>query len=265
MNAYLKVFAAIRDGGYDALAIVRAFQRLFPDEQEAIAKVAKEVFLGHPLDAPPELWVLNDAVRVGTSLFDQYRGIPRPPAFDLNAAARSDLVGVAGVDLALAERIMRAAPFSSIEDLSRVDGMPAAVVERFRAMRGAMLTPPTPGTAEEERLTLRTVLMPYAWRAGGAWILCAALGALLYGRIRRVRLWRLILNGTAAAGVALIAGWTVDPGIGVVALGAPVAVFGLPGAAIRGLRTRSVREALVVVLAWTAASVAAAVAVTPLF
>jgi hypothetical protein len=159
---------------------------------------------------------------------------------------------------------MHSAPFSSVEDLSRVDGMPAAVIERFRAMRAAMLAPPTPGTAEEERLTFRAVLMPYAWRAGGAWITCAGLGAFLYGRTRRLRRWRLVLNGLAAAGVALIAGWTVDPGIGVVAVLAPVAVFGLPGAAIRGLRTRSGREPLVVLLAWTVAAIPGALAVTPI-
>jgi hypothetical protein len=53
MNAYLKVFAAIREGGYDALAVVRAYQRLFPDERDALERIAQEVFLGGPRAAPP--------------------------------------------------------------------------------------------------------------------------------------------------------------------------------------------------------------------
>lgn len=264
MNAYLKVFVAIREGGYDALRVVRAYQRLFPEERATIDAIVHDVFLGQPAVAPTELWVLNDAVRIGTSLFDQYRGIPRPPAFDLNAASRADLVGVSGVDLALAERIIKASPFVSIEDLRRIDGMPAEVVARFHEMRRAIENPPTAGTEEEERLSFRAVLLPYAWRALAAWGICAAIGAVLYRQVRKLRVWRVTVNGLAAALVALLVGWTVDPGFGLVALAAPVACFGLPGALIRGVRTRSPREAAVVLGAWVAAGVAAAVAVTPI-
>ena len=264
MNAYLKVFVAIREGGYDALRIVRAYQRLFPEERATIDAILHDVFLGQPAVAPAELWVLNDAVRIGTSLFDQYRGIPRPPAFDLNAASRADLVGVPGVDLALAERIITASPFAQVDDLRRIDGMPAEVVARFHEMRRAIETPPTAGTEEEENLTMTDVLMPYAWRALAAWGICAAIGAVLYRQVRTVRVWRLALNGLAAAIVALLVGWTLDPGLGLVALAAPVAGFGLPGALIRGVRTRSPREAALVLGAWAAAGAAAAVAVTPM-
>lgn len=264
MNAYLKVFVAIRQGGYDTLRVVKAYQRLFPEERGTIDAIVHDVFLGQPAIAPAELWVLNDAVRIGTSLFDQYRGIPRPPAFDLNAASRADLIAVPGVDLALAERIIQASPFASIDDLRRIDGMPAAVTARFQDMRRAIENPPTAGTEEEENLSFRAVLMPYVWRALAAWGICAAIGAVLYRQVRKLRVWRLTVNGIAAAIVALLVGWTLDPGFGLVALAAPVACFGLPGALIRGVRTRSPREAALVLGAWVAAGAAAAVAVTPL-
>lgn len=263
-NAYLKVFAAIRAGGYDTVRIIAAYQRLFPDERVVVDRITDSVLLGQPLVVPPELWVVNDAVKVGTSLFDQYRGLPRSPSFDLNAASRADLVAVPGVDLALAERIIRASPFASVEDLRRVDAVPPAVMERFRAMRQAMLAPPPPGTSEEGRLTFRAVLAPYAWRAVGAWAVCSLLGAVLYGRVRRVRRWRMVLNGISAAAVALLVGWTVDPGSGLLAVIAPIGIFGLPGAIIRGARTRSPREAGAVVVAWTVAGLAAALTVVPI-
>jgi multisubunit Na+/H+ antiporter MnhB subunit len=106
--------------------------------------------------------------------------------------------------------------------------------------------------------------MPYVWRALTAWGICAAIGAVLYRQVRKLRVWRLTVNGIAAAIVALLVGWTLDPGFGLVALAAPVACFGLPGALIRGVRTRSPREAALVLGAWVAAGVAAAVAVTPI-
>jgi hypothetical protein len=159
---------------------------------------------------------------------------------------------------------MRAAPFASIDDLRRVEGMPAAVVARFEEMRRAILNPPTAGTEEEGKLTFRAVLMPYVWRAVAVWVVCALIGGLLYGRVRKLKSWRVALNGIAAALAALLVGWTLDPGIGLVALAAPVALFGLPGAMIRGARTRSWREGLAVLGAWAAAGVAAAIAVTPI-
>ena len=56
----------------------------------------------------------------------------------------------------------------------------------------------------------------------------------------RFAIWRdtlLVIVVYAAAIVALLVGWTLDPGVGLVTLAAPVACFGLPGALIRGVRT----------------------------
>jgi hypothetical protein len=106
--------------------------------------------------------------------------------------------------------------------------------------------------------------MPYVWRAVTVWALSAIAGAALYRVVRRVSWWRLLLNGLAAGFVALGVGWTIDPGTGLLAIAAPVALFGLPGAAIRAVRSREPREAFTVVLAWALAGGPAAAALTPL-
>jgi hypothetical protein len=72
------------------------------------------------------------------------------------------------------------------------------------------------------------------------------------------------LNGLGAALVGLITGWTLDTGNGLLALAVPIALFGVPGAMLTLWRSRSLREAGMVMGAWVLASVAAALAVRPL-
>ena len=48
------------------------------------------------------------------------------------------------------------------------------------------------------------------------------------------------------------------------ALFVPVVMFGVPGALVRTIRTRSGREAFIVLAAWTAAALPAWLAVTPI-
>lgn len=87
---------------------------------------------------------------------------------------------------------------------------------------------------------------------------------MLYRLLRRLPWWRLMLNGLAASAAALIAGWSLDTGNGMIAFLTPLALFALPGSIVRGARTRSVRESGLVILAWAAAAVAAVLAVTPI-
>jgi hypothetical protein len=262
-NAYLKLFAAIRLGGYDAAGVLAAYGRLFPDERPAVVAVAGHVLLDVTHAAPPELWLLNTAFRTGTSLFDQFRAAPRAHAFDLNASSVADLIAVPGVDAAIAEEILQGVPYESIDDLHRVRAVTPDVFETFGRMRTAMLEPPAPGTAAEGRLTFKTVLMPYVKRALFVWIVCAIAGALLYRAVRRIPRWRLIVNGLAAALVVLIVGWMVNTASGLAAPAAPILLLGLPGAAIRAGRSRQLAEAGMVLLAWALAGAPAVLAVTP--
>jgi hypothetical protein len=262
-NAYLKLFAAIRLGGYDAAAVLAAYGRLFPDERQAVVAIAARARLDVTHAAPPELWLLNTSFRTGTSLFDQFRAAPRALAFDLNASSLADLVAVPGVDAARAEEILRGVPFDSIEDLHRLRGMPPELFGTFGQMRAAMLEPRSPGTAAEGRLTFRTVLVPYVWRALSVWIVCAIAGALLYRAVRRIPRWRLIVNGLAAALVVLIVAWMLNSASGLAAPAAPILLFGLPGTAIRAGRSHRLGDAGMVLVAWALAASPAVLAVTP--
>jgi hypothetical protein len=263
-HACLKVFSAIEVGKFDAAAVVAAYQRLYPAERDAVDRIVSDTLLGQRLSHHTPIWLLNDGFKAGTTLFDQDRNMPRSHTFDLNASSMADLVGVAGVDAPLARALMAAAPFSSIDDVARVPRMTPVVMDRFRVMKAAMDAPPDPGTSEEGKLSIQGLLLPYAWRALAVWAVCAVVAGGLYRAVRGVRWWRLALAGLAAALAGLVAGWTIDPGHGLLALAAPVAVFGLPGAVIRLWRTRSFREAGQVVAAWALAALPSALAVTPL-
>jgi hypothetical protein len=260
-NAYLKVFAAIRQGRYDAAAVIEAYARLFPEEADVVRDVMRQTLGGQDVPRAPEIWLLNERFMGGTTLFDQYRALPRPHTFDLNAASRADLAGVPGLERPVADAILANIPYGTVEDLARAPGMPQPVLAMFREMRKAMEAPPKPGTEEEGSLSINAIVMPYVWRALKVLLACALIAAVCYRVVRQVSWWRLPLNGIAAAFVGLVAGWTIDNGTGVLALAAPVAIFGLPGALIALWRRGSPRHAGMVLAAWAFAAVAAAIAV----
>jgi hypothetical protein len=263
-NAYLKVFAAIHDGGYDASGVVDAYGRLFPDERASADAVRRDVLLGQEPPASKEIWLLNADFKAGTTLFDQYRGVPRAHAFDLNASSPADLAGVRGMSQSLASAILARVPYASIEDLERIPGMTPQVIAAFQEMRRAMEVPPAPGTSDEGSLSFKKILMPYAWRALVIWLIGAVAAGALYRVARRVSWWRLLLNGLGAAFVGLVAGWTIDTGTGVLALALPLALFGVPGAIIGMWRARSIRAAGPVLAAWALASLVPLVLVRPI-
>lgn len=262
-NAYLKVFAAIREGHYDAAAVIEAYAGLFPEEADAARGVLRNALLGQDVPRAPEIWLLNEQFTAGTTLFDQYRALPRPQTFDLNAASGADLAAVPNVDRALARAILQAAPFASVDDLQRVGGMTPQALAAFHEMRRAMDAPLKPGASAEGSLSIRSIVLPYVWRALKVWLVCALIAAALYRGMRRVSWWRLVLNGLCAALVGLIAGWTIDSGNGVLALAMPLAIFGLPAALIALRRTRSPRAAATALGAWGLASLPAVLAVVP--
>lgn len=263
-NAYLKVFAAIKKGGYDTASILRAYTELFPDDAEAVAEVVHATLGTDDLRLPREIWLLNDRFRAGTTLFDQFRGIPRPHTFDLNASSRADLAGVPGMTVQLADTIRARAPFGRVEDVAQVPGVTAALATELSRMQDAMQKQLAAAGEDEASLSIRAILMPYLWRAVYVLLGAAVAATFLYRAVRRSRWWRLPFNGIAAALVGLLAGWTLDQGSGAVALIAPVVIFGIPGALWRAYRTRSGRDALTVLAAWAAAALPAALAVRPI-
>jgi hypothetical protein len=263
-NAYLKLFAALREGPHDVLSLARVYSRLFPQDRDAIGATIRDVLGTSDLDDVPQVWVANADTPHGRSLFDQFRAVPRIHTFDLNAASAADLIGVAGMDARQAHAILANAPYSSIEDLGRVQELGPDVRSRFASMESQMRGIRTKGVDDEGALSMRTILMPYVWHAVEALTVCALVAALTYRRIARAKWWRAALNGIAAATVGLLVGWSVDPGTGALALAIPFVAFGLPAAAWRAWRTRSWRAAAQVLAAWAAAAVVPAIAVRPI-
>jgi hypothetical protein len=263
-NAYLKLFAALREGSHDVLALARVYHRLFPVDREAVATALREVVGASSLDDVPQIWVANADTPHGRSLFDQFRGVRRVHTFDLNAASAADLFGVRGVDARQAQAILAHAPYSSVADLARVPNLDADLRGRFVDMEARMRAPRTSGVADEGTLSMRTVLLPYVWRALEALAACAFLAALIYGRITGARWWRAALNGLAVAIAGLLVGWSIDPGTGALAFVVPALVFGVPAALWRAWRTGSWRAAAIVLAAWAAAACVPALIVRPI-
>jgi hypothetical protein len=290
-NVYLKIAHVLHQQRVqDVAGLVGGYAATFPDEADTVADLVTEVFFVRSLDPPPELWLAHSELETGTTLFDQYRGLPREHTFDLNGASEVDLVAVPGVTIELARRILGAAPFDSLEELSAVEGMDAETLGRFRGMASRMqeIIDEAKEESVEEILSLRKILLPYAWRAGSTLLAAALLGAALYRTVRRLgsRLaprpspplrdsrgasaptppvwWRAGLAGLAATLAALLAGWAA-PQAGLASLATVAVLLALPAALRSGWRARDVRAGGWTLLAWLAAALPAAVAVTPLF
>ena len=252
-NAYVKLFAAFAERPHDLVAFVRAYDEVIPGDAEAVSRVVDGVFGVRELPDLPEVWLVNADMPNGRSLFDQFRAMPRPHAFDLNAASMGDLLGVPGVDAGLARAILAGAPYRSVLHLDRVSGLDASVRARFERMADAAARPEDHGD-DESGLTIRTLLMPYARYAAAVLAAVALVAGLLYRAVRRVRVWRAALNGAAVALVGLAAGWIGDNGSGIVGWLVPMIVLGTPAALVAAARQRTRREAGRVLAAWALAA-----------
>jgi hypothetical protein len=105
-NAYLKIFHALRAGrAGDTVAFLRSYVREFPDEAGRVEQLAREVLAGQDVPDAPELFLANPSLQTGTSLFDQFRALPRTHTFDANAATALDWLAVPGVGPGDAERL----------------------------------------------------------------------------------------------------------------------------------------------------------------
>ena len=269
-NAYVKVWAAFAEHPHDVVAFVRAYEALFPGERDAVQRVVDGVFGVPELPDVPEVWLVNEDMPNGRSLFDQFRALPHAHGFDLNAASMGDLLGVPGVDVDRARAIRAAAPYRSVLQLDRVPGLDAAVRQRFERMAERARQP---DEAVDESLTIRALLMPYARYAAIVLVICAVAAALVYRGVRRVRWWRAALNGTAVAVTGLLIGWSGDNGSGIVGWMLPVILFGVPATAIAAWRSRkrgrthsavATATAGVVFAAWALAALVPALILRPI-
>jgi hypothetical protein len=263
-NLYLKLFHVLHARKpQNTIQLIAAYKAEFPDESEAVDAVVREVLLGQPLPSVPPLWLANRDFSTGTSLFDQFRRVPRPHTFDLNTASVVDLLTVPGVDLSKANAIVAGAPYAMLDDLRRVPGFSPALAERFRRMAAEMDSMRASQEDVEARFPLREILLSYVWRAVFFLLATALAGAILFRFIRQVRWYRAALNGLAASLMCLLPGWIAAGPF--LAAAAVLLLFGLPAALWQLWRQRSAQQAIRVLLAWLAAVLPAVLVQTPLF
>ena len=257
-NVYLKMFHALRAGrAGDTLAFLRAYVGEFPEEAERVQHIVSAALEGRDVPDAPELWLANPALRTGTSLFDQFRALPRIHTFDANAASTLDWLAVPGVTPEVAELLVKTAPFHDLEALKRQAGRDASLLRQLASMDAAMSD--LRGQAEDESsLSLRALAQAYLWRLAVYVLAAAAAGAWLAHRACGLR-WRWavpcgLLSATLVFGLA----WVVASPAWM-PLASPVAIGGVPAAAWVTWRRRSWRQGALAAAAWLAAALPAAV------
>ena len=257
-NAYLKIFHALRSGrAGDTLSFLRAYVREFPDEALLAQQVVSASLGVQDVPDAPELWLANPALQTGTSLFDQFRALPRVHTFDANAASRLDWIAVPGVTAESAARLLEAAPYSSMEALRNQPGIDPAVRARLAEMEAAMAEL-SQATDEAESLSLAALVRAFVWRLLAYVLIAAAAGAWLVHRACSVR-WRWALPcGLLSALLVFALAWVVESASWM-PLASSLLLGGIPSAAWAAARRRSWKGAARAAAAWLAGSGPAAV------
>jgi len=255
-NAYLKIFHALRAGrAGDTLAFLRAYLAAFPDEAVLVQQVVTATLAGQEVSEAPEIWLANPALQTGTSLFDQFRALPRLHTFDANAASALDWLSVPGVTPSVASRLLKGAPYRNLEALIARAGADASLRERIATMDAAM-GELRRSSEVEEALSLWAVVRAYLWRLGAYVVTAAALGAWLANRTCALR-WRWAIPcGLAAALLVFALSWVVVSPVWA-PMAAPVIAGGFPAAAWAGFRRRSWKHAARAAAAWVTAALPA--------
>jgi hypothetical protein len=258
-NVFLKLFVALFAARpADAGTLLRAYVREFPEDALDVGRITRDTLLGAELPDVPEVWLASRALMTGTSLFDQYRGLPRRHTFDANAATELDWLTVPGVDRTLARTLMAGVPYSGVEALNATRGLPVAIQSQLRSMSDDMAALLTRAAEEEDSLNLWALARPYLYRFGALLLVAALLGGTLARRAGVAHVWTAALMGLAAASVVLSLAWIITcppwyPLVGSIALG------GVPWALWRLARKRSLSGAVQALSAWALASAPAIV------
>ena len=256
-NVYLKLFVAFFEGRpATAAELLRAYVRRFPEDAIDAERVVRGALLGQDLPTAPEIWLANAALKTGTSLFDQFRALPRQHTFDANAASEFDWIAVPGVTRELAARLLAHAPYNRIDDVLAVPGLGADVKNRIVAMAKDMDALRARAASEEESLSLTTILLPYLWRLIAVLALTTAMGAWLARRVGARRWWSATAVGLISSLSVIALAWVITSPPWYPAA-APVVLFGTPWGLWRLVRRRAPRAAAIALAIWAAASIPA--------
>jgi hypothetical protein len=251
-NAYLKIFHAIRAGrAGDTVSFLRSYIREFPEEALLVQEVVGASLGGQDVPGAPELWLANRALTTGTSLFDQFRALPRVHTFDANSASMLDWLAVPGITPELAARMLDGAPYPDMAAVKARAGRESPAGRQVTGMETAMQEL-LQSAEESESLSFAPLIRSYLWRLLAYVMAAAAAGAWLAHRFCGVR-WRWSVPcGLVSATLVLALAWVVVTPAWWPAL-APAVLGGIPAAAWAGFRRRSWREASLAGLAWLAA------------
>jgi hypothetical protein len=285
-NVYLKILSTLASARpHDTRAFVAAYVSQYPGEAAAVEHVVRASGFDLSSPAGAEIWLAAEDFATGTSVFDQFRGLPRVHTFDLNAAGPVDLLLVQGITPAIAGAIQSRAPYRSLADLGDVPGVTAELVGRFEAMSVAA-TAAADDSAEDAVVSLGMggLLRPVLYRAALWILLCSVASAWLLARTQTLGRRRVAVNGVTAASVGLLATWVltvavqVESGAGPVgwlvttALTSdyatpfmPVWLFGLPGALWQVGRRQPLATAARVLAGWMLACLPAFAVTRSLF
>jgi DNA uptake protein ComE-like DNA-binding protein len=263
-NAYLKLFHAIHTGrSQDTGGVIAAYKTAFPEEAQIVDRIVDSVLLGQPPSSAPAIWLANPDFKTGTGLFDQFRAVPRVHTFDLNAATLIDLLGVPGIDRALAARILQAGPFSDLSGLEGVQGIGRPLMERFKFMAREMERLKI-GDEDSAFSSLPRVVVSYLWRALVVLVVASVSGGMFYRRVRRSGLFRSMTNGLAVSFLVVALSWGVVGAEGLSGYLLPVLIFGLASMLFQ-LARRRWKLALPELLAWGVAALPAKLLTYPWF
>jgi len=258
-NVYLKMFHALYVGKpSDTAGFLRSYVNAFPDDAATVEALVLDVLFGQPLPEAPEIWLAIDALQTGTSLFDQFRGLPRPHTFDINAASAFDWLTVPGVTAPVADRLVRGAPYLRITDLTDAADVPPALRTRIRNMAAAMEGVLKRAQEEEASLSLTAIAMPYLWRLAALVVLASGVGGWLARRTGVRRWWTAGLIALVATLLVLTLAWVIT-GPAWLPYAAPLMVGGLPAALWRLARRQPLRRVASVLGAWLVAMLPAAI------
>ncbi len=197
---------------------------------------------------------------------DQYRGIPRAHAFDVNAASETDLLTVPGMTRTSARAMLRPHAGASIDDLRRVNGTTDGCSRRSVTCT-TRLSASRRGRTRRNRCRFEPFSCPMSGArsrctscAQRRLLPCIELCGAAIGRGARhpqpagehhFRIRRPLAGGNRT---------------GLFAFELPVILFGLPAASVRCGAREPERppRGHVVLAAWTVASLPAALAVRPM-
>ena len=262
-NVYLKIFTLLYESRPPTAAdTLRAWARLMPEDAADLDRITREALLGQSLPDAPEIWLANGALMTGTSLFDQYRALPRVHTFDANAATTLDWLSVPGVTPELAARLLAGVPYADLEALQGGLADAPAASARISDMAAAMVRLRERGASEEQTLSLWAIARSYLWRLGAIMLGATIIGAWLARRAGVRRRWTAALVALTATFLVIALAWIVTSPFWY-PFAAPIVIGGVPWAAWRLGRGRGVRTAAHALAAWAMAAVPAMVLILP--